>query len=234
MPLNGSTSDSDSPLFYPIGLNLTGKRIFIAGAGNVAARKLARLVSHECVIQVVSPACSAAFLAILREHDELERVKVHTVSYDKSQLEAFQPHLVFACTNDPAVNSQIVKDANAREIWVNVATDGARQSDFILPSLLEYDALMVAIFSSGASPLFSRKLRESIEQQVGPWARPYLQVVQTLRQEIQAQVSDEAERRSCYEALLNDPELLSACQTERPDIPTILSATRNRLPLSRV
>lgn len=224
MPSNAPTN----PFFYPIGLNLAGKTVLIVGAGQVASRKLTRLLQAGCHIDVVSADFAPAFQAASDEG----RIKRHVGVYHASRLDQLLPDLVFACTNDPAVNRQICQGARLRGIWVNSATEGATSGDFIVPSLIEYDALKIALFSGGSSPAFLRRLRETLEAALGQWVGPYLSVISQVRQAAQEQVTDEAERNRLYAAALDDETLLNAVQTPEPDIRELTESLLARLGLA--
>jgi siroheme synthase-like protein len=144
-------------------------------------------------------------------------------------LDAHSPDLVFACTSDSEVNRRVVAESQQRGIWVNSATEGASLSDFIVPALTEYEDLQIALFSGGASPLLIRKLREDIESLVGPWMGPYLQVLKTFRNGLQAQVPDEAERKGFYEKALADETLLLAVQSGNSDVEALSAQLSQRI-----
>lgn len=221
-------SENTNSAYYPIGLNLIGQPVLIVGGGQVATRKLERLLTTGCHVTVVSPQVSQDLQEVLAQ-GALSSVTLLTQKYDKTLLETLKPVLVFACTNDETVNRRVAEDAGALNIWVNSATHGVSHSDFIVPSLVTYEMLQIALFSGGASPLFVRQLRESIEGLLGPWVVPYLQVVQLVRRQIQLKVSNESERRACYEMLLNDPVLLNAVQQPAVAVELLAEDAVNRL-----
>ncbi len=46
---------SDTPTFFPMMVNLAGRKCLVVGAGKIAAEKIAGLMGHGAEIIVVSP-----------------------------------------------------------------------------------------------------------------------------------------------------------------------------------
>jgi uroporphyrin-III C-methyltransferase / precorrin-2 dehydrogenase / sirohydrochlorin ferrochelatase len=67
-----------------------------------------------------------------------------------------------AATPDRATNEQIFRDATGLSILVNVV-DTPHLCTFIFPSIVDRDPLLIAISSSGRSPVLARILRRQIE-----------------------------------------------------------------------
>jgi len=80
---------------------------------------------------------------------------------------AYQPgdlagaRLVFAATDQRAVNAQVADDAAALELLCNVADD-PRAGDFHLPAVYREPGLLVAVSTAGASPARAKQLRDQI------------------------------------------------------------------------
>ena len=70
--------------------------------------------------------------------------------------------LVFAATEDQAINAAAFREARAQRIWINSADDAAH-CDFILPGLVRRGDLTVAVSTGGASPAATRAIREELD-----------------------------------------------------------------------
>ncbi len=143
---------------YPIALHIEGETCLVVGGGAVAARKIKGLLKARAKVSVVSPTL----------HDSIPQTLVQYVArpYESRMLEEYKPLLVFAATNDPQVNQQVVEDANALSVLVN-AVDGHDASGFSNMTLLDRDPLTIAISTSGISPILGQHIRALIDAQVG-------------------------------------------------------------------
>jgi precorrin-2 dehydrogenase/sirohydrochlorin ferrochelatase len=143
--------------YYPIFVEMRGRRVLLVGGGNVALEKIGRLVDAEADVTVVAPELRPEVRAIVDESalPWLER------PYASGDVEGYE--LVMVATDDGAVNAQVAAEARALGIWVNAADDVAN-CDFILPSLAKRGRIALAASTGGASPALARWLRERLEE----------------------------------------------------------------------
>lgn len=141
---------------YPIFLDIQDMSCLIAGFGAVGQRKaLGLLDAGARHIAVVDPALAqpderqAALLAN-PAISPLPRV------FMESDLDGRQ--LIFAATDNAAVNADIAAYAKQRGILCNVATS-REKSNFLVPSRIEVGGLHAAVMTNGDSPALSRRLR---------------------------------------------------------------------------
>ena len=142
--------------YYPVFLDLTGRRCVVIGGGPVAERKVEGLIAAGASVTVVSPALTARLEALVREG----RIRHVGRGYAPRDLAGHQ--LAFVATDDDEVNAAVARDGQAAGVWVNAADDPAH-CDFILPSVLRRGDLVVAVATGGASPALSRAVREELE-----------------------------------------------------------------------
>ena len=69
--------------------------------------------------------------------------------------------LVFAATDDPAVQQAVFDDAELAGVWVNAADDPERCA-FFLPAVHRRDPVLVAVSTQGASPALAGWLRDRL------------------------------------------------------------------------
>ena len=142
--------------FYPIVLDLTGRRCLVVGGGPVAERKVAALLDAEARVTVVSPRVTVALQAHAQSH------RIHLVARRYRCRDVAGQVLGFVATDDQAVNAAVARDARARGVWINVADDPPH-CDFTLPSILRRNELTVAVSTGGTSPALARAIREELE-----------------------------------------------------------------------
>ncbi len=141
--------------YYPIFLELEGRRVLVIGGGRVAEEKMRGLLTANGDITIVSPALTPE----LREHVDAGRVRWIEREYREGDLDGYEVCMV--ATDDGAVNAQVAAEGRQRRIWVNAADD-PRNCDFILPSVVRQGSIVVAASTGGSSPALARRLREEL------------------------------------------------------------------------
>ncbi|MCL6548240.1 MAG: bifunctional precorrin-2 dehydrogenase/sirohydrochlorin ferrochelatase [Alicyclobacillus sp.] len=142
---------------YPAALDVRGRLCVVIGGGRVAERKVKGLLESGARVRVVSPELTPA-LADCAVRGQLEWV---ARAYQPGDVEG--AWLVFAATDDPAVNRQVQADAERAERWVNVA-DNLALCSFQVPARVRRGPLLVAISTSGTDPAGARRLRQLLEE----------------------------------------------------------------------
>lgn len=142
--------------YYPLFLEMKGRRCLVVGGGVVAQRKVEGLLAAEATVTVVSPELTPE-IASLRDEG---RVEHRAREYRRGDLEGFS--IVVAATDDAAVNTRVAREARQKGTWVNVV-DEPEQCDFILPSVIRRGDVVLAISTGGLSPALARWLREELE-----------------------------------------------------------------------
>ncbi len=138
--------------YYPIYLDLRGKRVLVAGAGNVALRKTRGLIEAGARVVVVAPRC-------LPEFESLP-VELVRHAFEPADLEG--ACLAFTTTNDREVNRHVAEEAKRRGIPVNVA-DAPGECNFIVPARLESGGVQIAISTGGKDPSLAARMRRRLE-----------------------------------------------------------------------
>lgn len=148
---------NQAPNYYPISLNLSGKRCVVVGGGQVALRKVRTLLECGAQVDIISP----SFCPELEELAESQQIHVLSKHYQSGDLK--HAFLVIAATDSHDVNQQVAKEAQNQAMLVNVV-DNAENSDFITPSYLRRGTITIAISTGGKSPALARKIRTKIEK----------------------------------------------------------------------
>ena len=144
------------PTFYPVFLNLTGRRCVIIGGGQIAEGKISKLLDSGAKIIVISPDATQG----IRGFAERGQIELDLRKYQEGDLQG--AFLAIAATNDRVVNQEIFEEAEKQGILLN-AVDDMPRCTFIAPSIVERGPVTVAISTGGASPALARKLREKME-----------------------------------------------------------------------
>lgn len=143
--------------YYVACVDLDDRSVLVVGAGRVAHEKVRGLLDCGAAVTVVAPEVSPEVAAL--------PVQLLRRTYRRSDLDG--RYLVVAATADPAVNTRVFADAEARALLCNVV-DVPELCSFILPALHREDPITVAISTGGASPVLAQRLRDEIAQVVRP------------------------------------------------------------------
>lgn len=151
---------SKKNIYYPVFLNIMGKRCVVIGGGKVALRKVKRLFECGADVTVISP----------RPHFDITRLAakraIHLIQREYKLEDLKKAAIVMACTDDKDLNRKVADQAKKRKLLVNVADD-PESSDFIIPSSFRRGKLTVAVSTSGVSPALSRKIRTKLQKSFG-------------------------------------------------------------------
>ena len=143
------------PDYYPIYLNLAGKKCVILGGGTVAQGKIAGFRDAGAAITVISPDATPG----IRRAAQNGQVKWLEREYHPGDLEG--AFIAVAATNVWYVNREIYDEAERLGVLLNVVDD-PDLCTFIAPSVVKRDPVTLAISTGGASPALARKLRETL------------------------------------------------------------------------
>lgn len=149
----------DIVAYYPVSLNIRGRKCVVVGGGEVALRKVKVLLEHGADVEVISPDLCPELAQLF----ESRKISVCNHTYKTGNLAGV--FLAIAATDDAVINRQVAAEARSRAILVNVVDD-AENSDFIVPSYLRRDSLTIAVSTSGQSPALARKIRTRLEKEI--------------------------------------------------------------------
>ena len=142
--------------YYPVLLDLAGRRCVMVGGGLIAERRVDGLLAAGAHVIVISPQLTPALAALAVEG----RVEHEPRAYREGDLAGAD--LAFVATDKGEVNAAVAREARARSIWLNAADDPTRCT-FILPALVRRGDLTVAVATGGSSPALARAIREELE-----------------------------------------------------------------------
>ena len=165
--------------FYPVFLELAGRRCLVVGGGPVAERKVEGLLAASAAVTVVSPRLTPHLEALAAA----ARIRHRPRAWAPDDLEGAD--LAFVATDDGQVNADVAREGRHRGVWVNAADD-ASHSDFILPALVRRGPLTVAVGTSGVSPALARVVREELERLIGAEYAALAELAGEVRRELRA------------------------------------------------
>lgn len=165
--------------YYPVFLDILGKKCVVIGGGEVAARKVNRLINCGAKVFVVSPKLTPELIT-LKAKNAIEHIAAdYNVQYIKGAA------LIIGATDDEKTNALISSDARSLGIPVNIVDD-PQKCDFILPSVVERGDLAIAIGTGGKSPALARHVRKELEAKYGLEYEILLKILGGLRRQMKS------------------------------------------------
>src|SRR3990170_7997925 len=184
----------DNKGYYPIFLDLSGKRCVVVGGGRVAERKCSTLIKTGARITVISPNITKR-LAGYREKGLIRHIPRGYRSGDIKT--AF---IVISATDSGETNQKVAKEVLAAGKLLNVV-DVPSLCNFIVPSVLRRRLLTIAISTGGASPAMAKTIRKELQKLYGPEYSIYLNRLRDVRLKVIKEIPDKREREKFLKGL---------------------------------
>ena len=143
--------------YFPMFIDLTDRKIFVAGGGRIARRRIEALVKFGADIHAAAPQVCPE-IALFAEGG---KIKILLREYRPSDLDGME--FAIAATDDREVNRAVYAECRKRGIPVNVADDKTL-CDFYFPALVLTDDVVIGIGSGGESPGRVKEVRQRIEK----------------------------------------------------------------------
>ncbi len=181
--------------YLPICIDLRGRHCLLVGGGEVARRKAETLLRAGATLRLVAPAIDPGLDELVRQQG------------GELRLRAFEPRdvddvwLAVAATDDEAVNRQVRDAARQRGVLVNVV-DQPALCDFIFPSIIDRDPMVIAVSSGGRAPLLARLLRARLETTIPAGYGRLAAWMGRFRPQVKARIAGGTARRRFWERVL--------------------------------
>ena len=183
-----------------VGISLKGRFCLVVGGGEVALRRIKKLIDEGAQILVVSPDVLPE-IATYHEEGTLQWVaKPYNSEYMVGQ------QFVIIATDNSVVNAQVMEDAQNVQAFINRA-DVKDDSTWVFGSAAAMGDLEISIFTNQVSPRVSRLLRQDIEKRYGILAE-WLPLIRLWREELQNILGTPKEREQFWRTYLGESEFI--------------------------
>ena len=187
---------------FPLNLDIRGRNAVVVGGGPVAERKTLSLLEAQALVTVIAPGVTP-FLEELSREGRISHLKRPWRPGDGNSA-----CLVFATTNDVAVNAAVAREAGQSGIPVCVA-NAPEEGTFTSPAVIRRGELLITISTGGRSPALARRIRRDIETLYGPEYADIIDFVGKLREnKLTAGRGGAYNTKLCDELLAGDLTLL--------------------------
>jgi uroporphyrin-III C-methyltransferase/precorrin-2 dehydrogenase/sirohydrochlorin ferrochelatase len=181
---------------FPAFFDLAGRRVVVAGAGDLAGRKARLLIAAGAAVEFAASSFDDAFAA------EWEG-KARLVLSEPDAAYVRGAALLFAAVEDEGEAKRWADAARAAGVPVN-AVDRPQISDFATPSIVDRGDVVVAISTGGAAPVLGRRLREKIEALLPQRLAALAAFAGSFRDAVAAKISPSS-RRAFWERFFDGP-----------------------------
>ncbi len=191
--------------YYPISLNVEGRRCLIVGGGRVAERKVNSLIEARADLYLVAREVTPGREALA------ESGALHVRIGEPVEDDLEGTVLVIAATDDEALNRQLREWAGARSILINVV-DVPELCDFIVPARINRGPIAITISTGGSSPALSKHLRRVIEEHVTEAHGRLAELMGRLRDEVLGRIHTQPSRAAAWQRVIDSDviDLLAA------------------------
>lgn len=191
--------------FYPLYIDLEGKKCVVVGGGDVAERKVVSLLECGADVEVISPEFTPELIRLAEEG----RLEIKNREYKSGDLKGAT--LAIVATDSSAVNKEAYREASENQIPVNVV-DVPELCSFIVPSTVRRGDLVISISTSGSCPALAKSIRKQLQQLFGEEYDGYCEVLRNFRREIADKYDEPEERKRALNRLIKSDaiELIKA------------------------
>lgn len=195
--------------YFPFFIELEKKEGLVVGGGQVAFRKIERLLPYGPRLTVVAPKMDESVM-------QVEKIVKIMRAYKESDLQG--KDFVIAATDNRYVNQEVADVCKRRRIPVN-SVDDIENCSFLFPALVHRGALSVGICTGGTSPPAAIYVKKMIESILPDQIEEILDFLQEMRTMLKTQFPKERDRlirmktaQSLFEACLEKNGTLSEAE----------------------
>lgn len=139
--------------YLPISVDITQAKILVLGGDQSAQNKVKILQRFNADVEIVT----RKIIDTLKDSGIKYRLK----NYEASDLDGY--FMVYSCLNNEELDKQIVSDAKAKGILVNIH-DKPAICQFISPAVYQHENMTVAVSSNGKNVFNSIRLRDHLRE----------------------------------------------------------------------
>jgi siroheme synthase-like protein len=157
--------------FFPLFVDMNGKKVLIIGGGNVAERRVKAIASFGAYITVISPKATEYIERAASSNINIDtdtNVNNNTVrlierKYKAGDIADIAPFIVIAATDDRQVNNGVMADAKSQNILASIA-DSRDECSFYFPAIAESGNYIAGIISKDGNHAGVKQTAEKIRE----------------------------------------------------------------------
>ena len=181
--------------YYPLFADLHGRTCVVVGGGLIAQRKITALLGYGARVTVVSPTVTARLRASARAG------RIRHVARRFKACDVERAWLVFAATDDQAINDAVFRAATRARIFTNVV-DQKPLCSFIAPAIARRGDVVVAVSTGGGSPALAKRVRRDVAELIGDNYARMLRLLRGLRAMAKRRLPTYQDRKRYFDGLI--------------------------------
>lgn len=179
--------------YLPIFVSTKAQRIVVAGEGQLAEAKCRAVLKTGAAVTLFSEAPTEA----MHQWAHQRRLTLQTRPCGAADLQGVR--LVYAASENEAVNRQLADWARQAGAWVNVL-DEPDECDFITPAVVNRDPVVVAIGTEGTAPVLARQIKADVEAMLPQHLGRLARAARSFRARVSGRLSPGRPRRRFWKA----------------------------------
>lgn len=189
--------------YFPFYMEIGKMKGIVIGGGKIALQKIKVLSQFDVSLTILSrEIIDDIYLIQDRCHlDNNRRHQIHILQKDFTREDIEPYDFVVAATNDSILNEQISSIALQLKKLINTVDD-REHCNFIFPSIIKENHLIIGITTGGAVPYLSRKLKERLQATLPEYYGELIEFLGAHRAEIKEMIPDMKRRTDFYEMIL--------------------------------
>jgi len=145
------------PAFFPLFVDISGKKVLVTGCGNVAERRVKVLQPFGADITVISPTATE----YIEHAASLGEIRLLKRKYQPGDVAAISPFFVVAATDDRLSNHSAMTEASSLNIPVSVA-DCREECTCYFPAIAESENYIAGLVSKNGDHAGVKRMAEKI------------------------------------------------------------------------
>lgn len=194
--------------YYPVNIDVAGKKCLVVGGGAVGERKVRSLLECGALVKLVSKSFTAGLERLAGEGKILAEMR----EFEESDVEGAL--LVYCATDDGELNRRVFETADKKSLLVNIV-DQPALCNFIVPAVVRKGSLLASVSTSAAAPALAKKLKAVLAGALDDGYAPLLEFLAEKRKSVKALTGDIASRKKIFDGLL-DSAILKLFLAEGP------------------
>ena len=154
---NPEKAQAPAAAFFPLFMDMTGRKVLVIGGGKVAERRIKGLAGKGAEITVITPEAAG----YIEHAASMELIHLIKRKFKKGDVAAFTPFLVIAAADSRQVNHAVMAEAKDLDTLVSVA-DCRGECTCIFPAIAESGDYIAGLVSKNGSHRGVKKIAQKI------------------------------------------------------------------------
>jgi len=163
-----STPTSTNRSFFPISVNVKGRKILVVGGGKTALAEIERILDFGAIVEIVAQHLMAELQELARARGDQIVILAHKFgALEMANLKAGHYLFVIAADHQGQVNAAAIEAATQAGV-LSFDTSSVNDSDFTMPAVFKRGHLKISVSTDGISPVLEQAILSNLESALLP------------------------------------------------------------------